>query len=240
MRCALACWQSAQPLLVCALDVSPKFLFPSSAKARTCDAHANPARSRRDEGALAMIWAILAAVAFQGPSADQRPELTFSAHPELKRVTIQVDVGLLTRRAGIQHYWFRRTVRPDDGRIIETRWADSRNCPAARGALEALEKLEPPRPHVPGLDGSYDLFLQADGVTYRLDSEAAASFAPGRMTNWRLERVKLVSSARPTPPASGRGARLAGLKVRIVAAGRVTDRQPNRTIAIFRICTLIA
>ncbi len=129
-----------------------------------------------------LAWIMTAAATLQVVSIESRPLLTFSAHPELRRVTTQVDVGVLTTHSGLKHYWFRKTVQPDRGRIVETRWADTRTCAGGRQALEELALLELPRPHVYGLDGSDDITVTADGVTYRLETETAPPFQTGQMS----------------------------------------------------------
>jgi len=128
-----------------------------------------------------LAWIVIAAAAVQVVSIERSPILTFSAHPERARVTTQVDVGLLRSRSGVKHYWFRRTVKPDNSHVVETRWADTRSCPAGRVALEELTTLEAPRPYVYGLDGRYDLMLIADGVTYRMETDTAPPFHNGKM-----------------------------------------------------------
>jgi len=128
-----------------------------------------------------MAWIVTAAAALQAVSIESRPLLTFSAHPELRRVTTQVDVGVLTSRTGPKHYWFRKTVQPDNGQVVETLWADTRTCAGGRAALEELAMLETPRPQVYGLDGRDDVMVTTDGVTYRLETETAPPFQNGQV-----------------------------------------------------------
>lgn len=126
-----------------------------------------------------MIALVLIAAA-QAVSMDSPPLLSFSAHPELRQVTTQVDVGFLATKSSPKHYWFRKTVKPDNGQVVEVRWADTRTCAAGRSVLEDLAKMEPPRPHIWGLDGDDDIIVTADGITYRLDTET--TLPNGRMT----------------------------------------------------------
>jgi hypothetical protein len=129
-----------------------------------------------------MMAAILMAIALQTAAQTYRPLLTFSAYPELRRVTTRVDVGLLAGGRGTKDYWFRKTVQPDGGEIAETLWAVTLSCPGGRSVLEELAALEGPRPHVYGLDGRDDIVMMADGVTYRLDAQSAPPFDNGRIT----------------------------------------------------------
>ncbi len=154
---------------------------------------------------------LLAAMILQSAAQVWHPMLTFSAHPELRRVTTQVEVGFLPDMAGASQYWFRKTVTPDGGKIVETAWTDTRSCPAARPLLENLARLEAPHPHLPGLDGNNDIAITMDGVTYRLDADSAPPFGGGRLvlrTNVGTPLAQWVESAltglaacwKPTPP----------------------------------------
>ncbi|MGC4252870.1 MAG: hypothetical protein QM605_15755 [Sphingobium sp.] len=128
-----------------------------------------------------MAAMILAAIALQTAPQIYHPLLTFSAHPELRRVTTRVEVGLLANGHGEKHYWFRRTVQADGSQIAETSWTDSRSCPESRTSLEELTALEGPRPHIYGLDDTEGIMVTTDGVTYRLEAESAPPYGNGRI-----------------------------------------------------------
>lgn len=127
------------------------------------------------------MLALILTAALQVVSMENRPLLTFSAYPMLRHVTTQVDVGVLTSRSGPTQYWFRKTMQPDNGQVVETLWADTRSCTGGRAVLKELAALEPLRPRVYGLDGRHDIMVTADGVTYKLETETALPFRNGQM-----------------------------------------------------------
>ena len=128
-----------------------------------------------------MFTWFLTALAAQTSVADQPPLLTFSAHPELRHVTTQVEAGVIPHPNGPMHYWFKRTVRPDGRNITETQWTDTRRCPYGRQILEELAALAPMQPFVFGLDGQNDVAITLDGTTYKLDTAVTAPFGGGRI-----------------------------------------------------------
>lgn len=133
-----------------------------------------------------MFIQVVAMLAAVGSPTEPRPLVTFSAYPQLRHVITQIEVGLLSgpREHGAEgraEYWFKRTVRPDDGDVVETQWTDTRRCPNGRAVLTALAALTPVQPMTYALDGNDDLAVSVDGTTYRLETQTAAPYVGGRM-----------------------------------------------------------
>lgn len=145
-----------------------------------------------------MFWWFVAATSLALPANVAFPEVTFSADPSFSPVKTEVTAGFLDHKGGVTHYWFRRVLIDRSKRVVKAQLTDTRACPASREILVSLGRLDGARPIVWGLDGSNDISVVADGVSYELTARAAPPYGGGEVrmrSNVNTPLAKWVSAS---------------------------------------------